>query len=619
MDEYVLEISDLPNGYYLDGTEYKTSANDRKVTVEIPSKVIEESAPANKSYALGEIMYDFGFTDVWSDHTQYYTLSELMQTKKAVVLNFWYRDCGPCRSEFPAIEQAYRSYSDDIALVALTYRDSTATIADFRDNYYAKDYNGMQLSFHMAQDLSGLYNMFGITAFPTTVIIDRYGLIAYKDDGSMPMAAQWRALFANYVSDNYTQVAPDDDPDNPDNPTDVRELPDVNMPSSSDIATAINGNGTNGKVLDYYPEEDDEYSWPWLIGHDNVAGVNYLSAANKGKLDSYAIFYVDIHLEKGDVLSYMYNVNCGNNTLYVIMNGETSLKSYYGDSEGWQEEYAVYIANRSVTVNLGFCYRRDTADEFEEGQEFVAIRDIYITNIANVTRATDMLYDAVTELGSGYEYVDIVMGDDGYYRVGSKDGELLLADINNATLWSTIHLGYSTFVPESGANSYATSLYMLSYWNSKIRYTDNDGVHLVYDGVDYSDVIIDNFYLQQYSDCGYVPVDEELKEAMQAFTKELCTQNNWEYYDSQWLELCHYYVHYGPDKNHNNEYDLCYAYDSTVEGMVFRNALPVKEGEVTEVDNYRGWSISGGGVTFKFTAESDGVYEIRSCGDNTNA
>ena len=277
----------------------------------------------------------------------------------------------------------------------------------------------------------------------------------------------------------------------------------------------------------------------------------------------------------------MYNVNCGNNTLYVIMNGETSLKSYYGDSEGWQEEYAVYIANRSVTVNLGFCYRRDTADEFEEGQEFVAIRDIYITNIANVTRATDMLYDAVTELGSGYEYVDIVMGDDGYYRVGSKDGELLLADINNATLWSTIHLGYSTFVPESGANSYATSLYMLSYWNSKIRYTDNDGVHLVYDGVDYSDVIIDNFYLQQYSDCGYVPVDEELKEAMQAFTKELCTQNNWEYYDSQWLELCHYYVHYGPDKNHNNEYDLCYAYDSTVEGMVFRNALPVKEDEFT--------------------------------------
>ncbi|MDE6597482.1 MAG: TlpA family protein disulfide reductase [Clostridia bacterium] len=624
LDEYVLEISDLPAGYYLDGTVYKTSAKTRNVTVAIPSKVIEETAPANKSYALGEIMYNFGFTDVWSSGTQYYTLSELLQTKQAVVLNFWYRDCGPCRSEFPAIEQAYRAYSDDIALVALTYRDSTSTIADFRENYYFNDYNGMVLSFHMAQDLAGLYNMFGITAFPTTVIIDRYGLIAYKDDGSMPLAAQWRSLFETFIGDDYVQVAPNDDPSGGENGE--RELPNVDMPASVDVAIAINGNGANSKVVGYYPESNDEYSWPWLLKNDEVAGFKYLSAANMGKLDSYAIFYVDINLEKGDVLSYRYNVNCGSNTLYVILNGETPLKSYSGDSDGWQDEYAVYIANRNVTVNLGFCYLRDTADSFEGQSELAAIRDVYITNVDNVTRATDMLYEAVTQTGVDnagnliYTYPSIVMGDDGYYRVGTKDGELLLADITNTTLWSTLHVGTTTFLPEEDAsNPYATSMYMLSFWNSKIKYTENDKLHLVYDGEDYADVVVDNFYIQQYSDCGYVPVDSELQEAMQAFTKEYCKQNNLTYTDNQWLEMCYYYVHYGPEENHNHLKDMCFAYDSTVEGLVFRNAYPIEEGEVVEVDNYRAFSILGGGVMYKFTATQKGVYEIRSLGDNTNA
>ena len=620
LDEYVLEISDLPNGYYLDGTVFKTNANSRNVSVEIPSKVIAETAPSGKSYALGEIMYDFGFTDVWSTSTQYYTLSELLQTRKAVVLNFWYRDCGPCRSEFPAIQQAYSSYSDDIALVALTYRDSNSTIADFRENYYFNDYNGMQLSFYMAQDLTGLYNMFGITAFPTTVIVDRYGLIAYKDDGSMPLAAQWRSLFERYIGDDYVQVAAGDDEQGGEDGE--RELPDVVMPSSTDIALAINGTGADGKGATYYHEEGDAYSWPWLIKTDDVVGAKYLSAANIGKINSYAIFNVDVDLEAGDVLSYRYNTNIGGNTLYVILNRETPLKSYTGNSDGWQDEYAVYIANKKMTINLGFCYMKDTTDTFTTQSELAAIRDIYITNINSVTRATDMLYEAATVQSSDSAlctYPTIVMGDDGYYRVGSKDGQLLLADILNATLWSTLHVEASTFTPEDDPNAFATSLYMLSYWNPNIAYTANDKLHLFYGGEDYGEVIIDNFYSQQYSDCNLVPVDEELKVAIQAFTKEYCNQNDLTYTENQWLEMCYYYVHYGPEKNHNHLKDMCFAYESTVEGLVFRNAYTIGENEVVEVDNYRAFSVLGGGVMYKFTAPSKGVYEIRSLGDNTNA
>ena len=90
LGEYTLEVdeSSLPAGYYLDGTVYKTNPDEREeVTIKIPSKVIDQTASASTSYAVGEIIRDFVFTDCYGTT---YTLSETLKTKKAVVLNFWY-------------------------------------------------------------------------------------------------------------------------------------------------------------------------------------------------------------------------------------------------------------------------------------------------------------------------------------------------------------------------------------------------------------------------------------------------------------------------------------------------------------------------------------------------
>lgn len=626
LDEYDLEVSNLPEGYYLrEGASFKTSSRTRKAEIKIPSTVISGTAPAGNSYALGNIMYDFSYAAVQNDgSTVFKTLAELLETKKAVFINFWYYDCGPCRSEFPAIEAAYRSYSDSVAFVALSYRDSVSKIADFKANFYQSTHK-LSLTFDMGQDLPGLGSMFSVTSYPTTVAVDRYGMITYIDSGSMTLASQWRSLFERYVSDGYVQTG---NTENPGDPSDVeRKRPDAAMPEPSALIEALTGAGADGKITAAYAE-DDEYSWPWTVENDAAQQKKFISASNKGLYNTYAIINVDVQLEEGDILSYEYSLNCKGNSLRVVLNRAESVRTYTDYSDGWKDEYAIYIATRSEKVSLYFCYLRETDEEFDKNgePEQAAIRNIYITNIKDVTRATDVKYSAVAPDGNGgYAYPEIVLGEDGYYRIKGKNGgddTLLLADILNATVW-TERLESATFVPSGESSAVAASLYNLSFWNNKINVNlgveNGSNFRVIYDGKDYSDIIKDSFYIQQFSDSGLLPVTEELMQALQAFTKTYCTLNNMTYGENQWLELCCYYAHFGSEKGHNNEKDMCYAKQSTVEGLIRSNALTAVEDAVYTVDNYKQWSMYAGGVMYKFTATRDGVYEIRTLDDNKDA
>ena len=143
-----------------------------------------------KKLSVGDQMYDFTVTD--SDGNTL-TLSQMLQTKEIVVLNFWYINCPFCVKEFPAMNEAYAAYQDRVGIVALNPYDSVANIRQFRAN-------NASLTFPMASCPIGWVQTFALRGFPTTLIIDRQGVIREMHVGALLKVSDWETLFRPYLS-----------------------------------------------------------------------------------------------------------------------------------------------------------------------------------------------------------------------------------------------------------------------------------------------------------------------------------------------------------------------------------------------------------------------------------
>ena len=195
-------VIEAREGYYLNQEMYETDLIGSEITVEAEiDSLAGKEADIFTSYKLGDVMYDFTLTDI---NGKELTLYELLETKRAVFLNFWYNGCSWCETEFPDIIAAYestyvtengeeRNYKDDIAVIAVNPMIVAAernTLDDIKN--YAKL---MGITFNVATDLDGdsgnltfeplLTTMFGVTGYPTTVIIDSFGLIAEIESGAV--------------------------------------------------------------------------------------------------------------------------------------------------------------------------------------------------------------------------------------------------------------------------------------------------------------------------------------------------------------------------------------------------------------------------------------------------
>jgi thiol-disulfide isomerase/thioredoxin len=98
---------------------------------------------------------------------------------KVVFLNFWATWCGPCRAEMASMETLYRRFKDEgLVILAVNYGEGEEEAAGFFEDF--------GLTFPSALDLSGrVNNLYGVTALPTTYIIDREGRILTRVVGSV--------------------------------------------------------------------------------------------------------------------------------------------------------------------------------------------------------------------------------------------------------------------------------------------------------------------------------------------------------------------------------------------------------------------------------------------------
>jgi peroxiredoxin/outer membrane lipoprotein-sorting protein len=117
-------------------------------------------------------------------------LSDLIKGKKALVLDFWFRDCPPCRLELSHIKSAYREFrKNGIEFLAVDCADSPETVAQFIKQ--------QGFSFPVVMDTAGKGSMngvYGVKAFPTTYVIGRDGKIAASfvgfDEGALAKVLQ---------------------------------------------------------------------------------------------------------------------------------------------------------------------------------------------------------------------------------------------------------------------------------------------------------------------------------------------------------------------------------------------------------------------------------------------
>ncbi len=156
---------------------------------------LETDAVLSESrYILGDTMGDYTVTDV---NGVSYKFSEILKDKKAIVLNFWFINCGPCRIEFPYMNEAYESFKDDIEILAINpVGDSEADIKAFAEE------NG--LAFPVIAGDTDWNNAMSIQGYPTTVVIDRTGVVSMKHTGYIDSTETFECIFEFFTNDGYT-------------------------------------------------------------------------------------------------------------------------------------------------------------------------------------------------------------------------------------------------------------------------------------------------------------------------------------------------------------------------------------------------------------------------------
>ena len=556
--DYAVVLSGAPEGYEL---EDSYSFNGSKTTIRLNSSLIKGENLSGAVLGVGDIMYDFS---VLAPSGETISLSALLEEKKMVLLNFWFSTCGPCANEFPYMEEAYQMYQDDVAIVALDpLQEGNDAVAAYQAS--------MGLSFPMAECPAAWSATFNVSGYPTSIVIDRYGMICLMESGSITSLRPFTSIFETFSADDYEQKLYGS----------VSELvttvkPTYEMDTPENVAAILNG---GDYPITYRAEEGEsaEYTWPFIQTEKN--GEVCMKASNQQIDDSYAILYADVELKAGQAIGFdcMPSSELSADVLHVIVENEVIYSiSGYNEEDIWTSYYP-WVAEKDGTYEVAFCYIKDESNCIED--DTVYIKNVRIVDAEDVDTPTYLpRYAAVSEDGFEYEYVDVVLSEkDGYYHVGTEDGPLLLANL----------MGYTEFNEEK------------TVWD------------LVYDGT--ITVNGHNYYDELVEYCNYASntlsttvctVNEELAELL----KIVADVAGFEDSEDEWLKICMYYQSYG-----SNGQQL----EDPIKGLAPFCAFEAKEGKNVETNYfYYNRAIIPRGLMAEFTPTRSGVYRITSRNDS---
>lgn len=96
---------------------------------------------------------------------------------KPIVVNFWASWCGPCKSEMPDFEEAYKIYGDEVHFLMVNMTDGARETVEVAQAYIDEQGYTFPTYFDTSQDAAITY---GVTSIPSTFFIDAEGhAVAY--------------------------------------------------------------------------------------------------------------------------------------------------------------------------------------------------------------------------------------------------------------------------------------------------------------------------------------------------------------------------------------------------------------------------------------------------------
>ena len=562
---YAIVISPVPKGYLAEKS-YKFDGTKKDIV--ISSSLFTDADISSATLELGDVMYDF--TVMKPDGTEI-KLSEVLKTKKLVVLNFWYTTCSWCLEEFPLMQELYKDYSDDIEIIALNPMEDNNAVDTFQKQY--------GYTFPMAACPASWANTFSVQGYPTSIFIDQYGLICVVESGAITSKRPWVCAFDHFTADDYKQKLCKNGIG--DLVTQIK--PTFEMPKSEEIANAINSGTIN---VTYNPETEDEnaeFIWPFVIGEKS--GRSCVYASNKTIDGSYAILYANVELKAGQAVGFDYLVSSelGCDIMYVIVNDEDIFQiSGVSSPEKWQSCYPC-VADKDGTYEVAFCYLKDESGA--DGDDTVYIDNMRVVDKSQIDTATYLpRYAATANENDEYSYVNVVFNkNDGYYHVGSENGPLLLADL----------MGYTPFNEEESVQTLVMN-----------GDADEKGVSLYDKKEDKGLGMVTYFsYASNAKINGVCTVNKELAEML----KQVARVAGFEDDDNEWLKMCKYYQAYGPGATQLAD---------PIKGLAPFCAFKTTLGKNVATNNfYYDRVIMPRGLLSEFVPTKSGVYRFTSKSD----
>lgn len=195
---YAIWSALLSKGYVLKASDPKNKNSDM-LLVRLSENEFQERLskmpppPESKAFKTGDDFYAFKVRDIANERIN---LKELRG--KILVINFWFINCPPCRKEMPDLNNLVDSFSNhqDVVFISIALDSKDDLEAFLKTNPF---------KYKIIENGRFLTERYGVKSFPTHVILNGEGKVAFHTSGLGLQTVYWlrntiKGLLENQVA-----------------------------------------------------------------------------------------------------------------------------------------------------------------------------------------------------------------------------------------------------------------------------------------------------------------------------------------------------------------------------------------------------------------------------------